>query len=106
MRAIGDALAAGMPRRFAARPVLSSWSRGDVDELLEGNADGSVLRQWITTSRRQLRGRSEVWISTRTAEAERLGVDVYEVDRLAAAYNALEVVAVAIDGDRMTFACR
>jgi hypothetical protein len=106
VRAIGAVLAATASERFVTEPVLSLMGRQEVDDLLRGHPDSSSLRVWLALSRRHLRYATTPWWLWRGEEVDRFGVDLAEIDRLVAAYAALNVGEARVDGDRIVFSYR
>jgi hypothetical protein len=104
VRSANAASAPKAPAPFADRPLLASYTRRDVDDLVRDHPDGAALRRWITDARRQiLAGTAAAWWSSREREDSRFGVKAHEIDRLAVEFNQLGVAYVRIEGDRMTF---
>lgn len=105
VRLVNAVLSERTPRRFATEPLLSAWSRQDVDEYLRDHPDRAPLRAWVTDACRQIHYGAAVWGASRSSEAERFAVDPGEVDRLAREWNRLPFGRVRIADDLMTFAC-
>jgi hypothetical protein len=78
-------------------------TRAEVDEMLRDHPDSRYLRVWVTLFRRQLERGTQPWRSRRTVEVQELGVTPANVDRLIAAYNALGIGRISVDGEDMTF---
>lgn len=105
VRSVGALLAERSPRRLAAEPLLSAWSRQDIEAYLREHPDRARLREWVTDACRQIRCGAVVWGASRDWWAERFEVDPSEVDRLAREWNRLPFGRVRIADDRMMFAC-